>query len=280
MPAAPLETLPEPEPGIEPNVAETDLPVLSNAAENAEYKLLKLKAPPELMARCKPGQFFHLLCPELRLGGSYLRRPMSIYDADPAAGVLSFLYKVTGSGTRALATLHPGERLNVLGPLGIGFDLRPEWRRIAVVGRGVGLATLAPVVDAARRSGRSVLAICSARTPDLLMSIARFQAAGAEVIAVTDSEGTSHPDRLQGILAERARAGQLDATFTCGSDRIIRMLQRLSDEFRLPGQVALEQEMACGLGMCYACVRPIRRDDGTAYLRVCREGPVFPLNEV
>ena len=95
----------------EPAAQELDLPVLANDPVNDEYMLLVLKAPRDLLERCRAGQFFHLLCPAIGGEKPYLRRPMSIYGFYPDRGELHFLYKVTGSGTRALFHLGAGDGL-------------------------------------------------------------------------------------------------------------------------------------------------------------------------
>ena len=263
----------------EPAAQELDLPVLANDPVNDEYMLLVLKAPRDLLERCRAGQFFHLLCPAIGGEKPYLRRPMSIYGFYPDRGELHFLYKVTGSGTRALFHLGAGDGLNVLGPLGEGFRIEPDWQHLMLVARGVGLATLAPLALEANRLGRHLTAICSARSPDVLMSTGYFRDLGAEVITVTDTQGTSTMESVEAIIEERIRLEGVDAFYTCGSNRMLTLLQKLGRRHGIPGEIALEQQMACGLGMCHCCVRPFARDGETVQLRVCREGPVFDLQE-
>ena len=100
----------------------------------------------------------------------------------PPSAQVEFLYKVTGAGTRGLHTLKAGDSLDIMGPLGIGFTLDPNWRHIVAVGRGAGLATLAPLAQAARDAGVGVTAIFSARRPELVVSVDLFRRHGAEVI--------------------------------------------------------------------------------------------------
>jgi dihydroorotate dehydrogenase electron transfer subunit len=125
--------------------------------------------------------------------------------------------------------------------------LNPSWRNIVAVGRGAGLATLAPLAQAARRNGTGVTAVFSARRPELVVSIDLFRGHGAEVITVTDSESTSGPANVEPILRRLIAEGRCDAFFTCGSSRLMRVQQRLAREFGLPGQVAMEQQMACAI---------------------------------
>jgi dihydroorotate dehydrogenase electron transfer subunit len=246
---------------------------------NSQYRLLVLKAPASVLD-CKPGQFFHLLCPQTNRFQPYLRRPMSIYSYIQTEGELSFLYKVAGTGTGAMAELETGDFLNIVGPLGRGFEIKSEWRRPLLLARGVGLATLAPLARECVRLGRPLTAICSARSPELLMSTDLFRSFGAEVITVTDKEGSSGVESLTPLIEGLIHSRSIDAFFTCGSARVMRVLQEIGARHGIGGQVALEQHMACGIGMCQACVRPFRRDGGAVNLRVCREGPVFDLQEV
>ncbi len=241
--------------------------VVRNEPVNAEYRHLVVSCS-EAAAQAQPGQFFQLLCPQPAGEQPFLRRPMSLYGADPAERQVAFLYKVTGAGTRGLDTLRAGDRLDIMGPLGVGFRLDPRWRRIIAVGRGAGLATLAPLARAAKANGTEVTAIFSARRPELLVSVALFERHGAEVIAVTDSESTSGPANVERILRREIADRGCDAFFTCGSSRLMRVQQRLAREFGLPGQVAMEQQMACGIGLCYCCVRDFNRDGEIVSRRV------------
>ncbi len=258
---------------------ERDLQIISNEQVNGEYRLMVLNAPRDVLEACRAGQFFHLLCPALGGENPYLRRPMSIYGFYPDSGELHFLYKVTGEGTRALSHLVAGDTLNVLGPLGIGFTIADDWNHLVLVARGVGLATLAPLALEANRLGRKLTAICSARSEDVLMSVDYFRDLGARVITVTDADGTSSVDHLETLIEKLIAEEGVDAFYTCGSNRMLRLLQVIGERHDIPGEIALEQQMACGLGMCHCCVRPFRKEDRIVNLRVCREGPVFDMQE-
>ena len=253
--------------------------VISNRWVNNDYKHLVLEVNSRAAA-ARAGQFFNLLCPVTDTDKPFFRRPMSTYRADPASNTVEFLYKVTGAGTRGLATLRAEDTLPMLGPLGVGFDLEPTWRNIVVLGRGVGLATLAPLSDLAAAQGVGVTAILSARDHANLMSQQRFRATGATVIEVVDSDGSSAPANVERILRELHREGRADAFYTCGSNRLTMLMQALGNELGIPGQVALEQQMACGIGMCYCCVRAFRKGDDIVSKRVCWDGPVFAIDEV
>ena len=147
----------------------------------------------------QPGQFFHLLCPSPDEGALWFRRPQSVYRVARSSGRIEFLYKIAGRGTKGLATLAPGDMLNMLGPLGVGFRLEPHWKNVVVLGRGVGLATMAPISQLAGERGVRVTAILSARRDDLAMGADLFESAGT-VIKVLDTDGTSALENVEAIL--------------------------------------------------------------------------------
>lgn len=252
--------------------------VVSNEWVNEEYKHIVLKVHPHAL-KAYAGQMFHLLCPSPDGAEVWMRRPMSVYRIDREAGQIEFLYKVEGRGTRGMAVLAPGDDFNVAGPLGVGFRLEPQWKNIVVLGRGVGLATLAPLSQLAAAAGVGVTAILSARSPDVLMSKDMFEGLGARTIAVLDTDSTSAVDNVERILEDIIAQKKADAFFTCGSNRLLKLMQRLGKKHGIPGQVAVEQIMVCGFGACYVCVRTFEVDGQKTLKRVCRDGPVFNMQE-
>jgi dihydroorotate dehydrogenase electron transfer subunit len=252
-------------------------PVVSNDWVNEDYKHMVLVGSAKAVA-VQPGQFFNLLCPSPDAGELWLRRPQSVYRIDRANGRIEFLYKCVGRGTHGLATAKPGDMLNIVGPLGIGFHLKPAWKNIVVLGRGVGLATLAPISQLAGDSGVGVTAILSARSRTLVMADDLFGQVGA-VIPVLDSDRSSDVGNVEKILLALIAARRADAFFTCGSNRLMGLMKRLAKAHGIPGQVAMEQVMACGLGPCYVCVRTFEVNGMKELRRVCIEGPVFDLQE-
>ena len=252
-------------------------PVVSHDWVNAEYKHLVVDASPKALT-VKPGQFFNLLCPSPDEGELWLRRPQSVYRIDQAKRRIEFLYKCVGRGTNGLAKLKRGDDLNMVGPLGVGFSVDPGWKHVVVLGRGVGLATLAPISQLAGESGIGVTAILSARSPEFVMADDLFGKVG-EVIGVLEADGTSVVENVEAILQRLIAQRRADAFYTCGSNRLFQLMKRLAQTHRIPGQVAMEQVMACGLGPCYVCVRTFEVGGKKELRRVCIDGPVFDLQE-
>ena len=243
---------------------------------NARYKYLRLSAPPDVAPRTVAGQFFQLACPVSATEAPFLRRPMSVYGIGPEAERLEFLYHVKGTGTRALERAAAGESLTIIGPLGAGFTFSPQWQRVLLVARGVGLATMAPLVPLAARAGVGITAVLSARSPADLMREEFLRGAKAEVHGVFDSDATSAVSSVEALMRTLLAKQHFDMVYTCGSNRLLELLQRLG----VKGEVALEQQMACAMGVCLSCVRLFNEPGGQVFRRVCCEGPVFALGAV
>jgi dihydroorotate dehydrogenase electron transfer subunit len=147
-----------------------------------------------------------------------------------------------------------------------------------VRGRGIGLATLAPLAQLAAGHGIGVTTILSARTRALVMAYDLFAQAGT-VIAVLDIDRSGDVENVEPILEGLIAAKRADALFTSGSNRLMRLMKRLGRRHGIPGQVAMEQVMTCERGPCYVCVRNFDVNGRRELRRVCIDGPVFDLQE-
>jgi dihydroorotate dehydrogenase electron transfer subunit len=280
----------EPAPGeVGGPVEEALCPVVSHEWVNAAYMHLVIAAPPKALA-ARPGQFFNLLCPSPDASGLWPRRSLSVYHVDAARARIGFVHKVAGVRHSApghgapghngvgLAALKKDDLVNIAGPLGVGFRLDPSWRNIVVLGRGSGLATLAPLAQLAAGCNVGVTAILSARTRDLVMADGQFAQAGT-VIPVLDIDCSGDIENVEKILEGLIAADCADAFFTSGSSRLMQLMKRLGGRHGIPGQVAMEQVMTCEHGPCYVCVRNFEVNGRRELRRVCIDGPVFDLQE-
>ena len=248
---------------------------------NDRYKYLRLSAEADLAGTTRPGQFYQLRCPATGDLQPFLLRPMSVYGVGPEAGPIEYLYNVTGVGTRALSGLAVGSDMDIVGPLGNTFVLEPGFRRIMVVARGVGLATMAPLLQHAARAGIALTAVMSARAPKDLMRDEFLRGLEADVHCAYDSDGSSSVEAMEALVRRLLDARHHDVVYTCGSHRLLMLLQRVLQDYpQTRGEVAMEQRMACGMGVCLSCVRLFDKDGDKQFLRVCREGPVFPIRDV
>ena len=263
------------------NVASHRCEVVEHRWVNKRYKYLRLAAQANLAGATKPGQFYQLKCPATADLQPFLLRPMSVYGVGPDAGTIEFLYNVTGVGTHALSDLDVGGHMDIVGPLGNVFAFEQTFTRVMVVVRGVGLATLAPLVQHAAAVGIKITALMSARAPQDLMREEFLRGVEADVHCVYDSDGTSAVQNVEVLVRRLLDVERPNVVYTCGSHRILMLLQRvLADYPQIRGEVAMEQRMACGMGVCLSCVRLFDNNGDKQFLRVCREGPVFPIRDV
>jgi dihydroorotate dehydrogenase electron transfer subunit len=264
--------------GSSNKIYEVNTKVISNTLVNNNYKHLILSAPSKVLD-IQPGQFFHLKCPNFEDTISFLRRPMSVYQYNKQQRKIEFLYKIQGKGTMAMSSLKHSDYFNIVGPLGKGFELNKNYKNILIVARGVGLATLAPLANLAFEKKINLTIICSARSKEYLMSLELFESLSSSVFTITDDDNTSSVDNLNRLINQFIKNKKVDAIFTCGSSRILKLLKDICEQYNIPGQVALEQQMACGIGMCFCCVKPFRINGEIVQKRVCNEGPVFNISE-
>jgi dihydroorotate dehydrogenase electron transfer subunit len=218
-----------------------------------------------------------------------LPRPLAIFRSDSSRGrhVIEFVYKVVGRGTALLSGLHAGDRLSLTYPLGRGFSIGGEGRNYWLVGGGVGFSTVFPAAAALLRSRVDFEMFIGARTRDALPP--REWTPGAQAPgryhAATDDGTAGFAGRVSEAVHERMeKMGKADVArltlLACGPWEMLKMLALPAVERGAQVQVALENRMACGFGVCWGCVVALRDGDAIAYRRVCREGPVFDAREV
>lgn len=252
------------------------LQVLSNQQVSHRYWHMIVDAS-ELQEKVEPGQFFNIRCADE--WNPLLRRPFSIYKINPHT--LEFLYLVKGLGTRRLSQIKAGETVDVFGPLGVGFTLKENGGPILMLARGVGVATLAALAQKASERQIDSVAVISARTKNDLLAAESLESYGTKVYKVTEEEGNSSVPHVRQLLENIFREHEIRAGYTCGSNRLSRLMQEMAKERGIYAEVALEENMGCAMGVCFACVCDIQEPEGSIRtVRICREGPVFSLDKV
>ena len=248
-----------------------------------EHNLLTV-ATAKIGRRAQAGQFAQIRVPG---DAVFLPRPFSFLAA--AADRCTFLSRAIGPGTRALAGLAEGVELDLLGPLGHGFDLAAAAvGEVILVGGGVGVPPL--VHAAAELAPLTGTALIGAARADFLLCERQFADLGWQVQPATDDGSHGHhgfvTDLLEPVLATAAGPCAQPATvLACGPHPMLRRCAQLAATAGASCQVALEEPMACGFGICLGCairVHTPNPDDpeGPAYALVCRDGPVFPAEHI
>ncbi len=229
-----------------------------------------------------PGQFAHIkTAPSL---DPYFRRAFSIAGYDAEHGRMEFIYRVFGRGTTLLAKLTPGDKVDFIAPLGRGFSLPGRDQTIVMIAGGVGfppLYYLAAYLIANGYNPRKILFFYGGRTRGDLVDIQRIRNLNVDFYPCTDDGSYG----FHGLVTESASMHtiSLDADMTmiysCGPEPMLREVQDFVLQVNMSGEVSLEAPMPCGIGVCLGCIKRSLRFPGT-YVRVCHDGPVFPIGEV
>jgi dihydroorotate dehydrogenase electron transfer subunit len=209
-----------------------------------------------------------------------LPRPMAVYRAKPEPGgaAVEILYKVSGRGTQLLAEARHGERVRLVGPLGLGFALPAPGQRALLIGGGTGIASLHDLAAAARARG-PVVVLLGARSAGDLMGCEDFAALGVELRLATE-DGSAGRTGLVTTLLEEALAepgAGDDLVYACGPTPMMRAAAALAAARGRRCIVSLENRMACGFGVCLGCAVPRA---GGGFALVCRDGPVLAAETV
>ena len=240
--------------------------IVSNEELLSGFHLLWLQAP-KLAQAFQPGQFMMVRCGE---GFDFtLRRPFSLHQV--AEERLALFFKKVGRGTRWLAERQPGDELDLLGPLGRGFSVSPESRHLLLVAGGVGIAPLLFLAQRELLLGRKVTLLLGAKTSSELYPESLLPE-GLHLAITTEDGSAGRKGMVTELLPELALAA--DQIFACGP---LPMYQAMAEmNLEKPVQILLEQILGCGIGACQGCSVPTI----AGLKRVCREGPVFNLEEV
>ncbi len=207
----------------------------------------------------KPGQFL-----DLTIEGFYLRRPISICDAEK--GFITLIYKVFGQGTRSLSSLPTGSVCKFLAPLGNGFQLNDLPHTVQLIGGGVGVPPLFYLARKLIEAGHEVVVILGFRSEKDAFYISEFKRIGCKVKVCTEdgSLGT------KGFVTELIDPSKY--VMTCGPLPMLKALSEICPD----GQYSLEARMGCGFGACMGCSIETRAGSK----QVCKDGPVFMGKEL
>jgi dihydroorotate dehydrogenase electron transfer subunit len=254
---------------------------------------------PDLVAGVRAGQFVHVRTGDY--SGLVLRRPFSINTADAATGIASIHFRMVGRGTEWLAQARPGDRIDMLGPLGRPFEVDPRSHHLLLVAGGLGMAGIRMLADEAVRDGRKVTLLFGAADSAHVYPSSLLPDE-IEYVVATDDGSLGHHGFVTDLAGEYE--AWADQEFACGPHPMLKRLAELasgrrerlgvarlgrkggparaeslgSTQARRKAflQVSMEQTMGCAVGACLGCV--VMGVEGPQ--RVCREGPVFAAEEI
>jgi len=251
--------------------------IILNKKLKGDYRHCIVDAP-SLARRSRPGQFLNI-----KISGGlkpFLRRPFSIHNICDSK--LEILYEVVGEGTELFSNKESGEYLDIIGPLGNGFDYKQvgkqAGRQAILVAGGIGIA---PLLFLAREiKVRNKLVLIGARTRTQVLCEKEFKNSGCDVKIATDNGSYGLKGRvtdlLKKVLCDRRYAIGDMRIYACGPSPMLKTVCNIARQNNIPAQVSLEEHMGCGIGACLGCV--VRTKKGLE--RVCKEGPVFKAKEL
>jgi len=239
--------------------------IISNKEICAGYFEIKVAASAQIVKACKPGQFFMISVPD-----AFLRRPISIHDAKN--GVISFLYKVVGKGTKILSEIKSGE-LSMLGPLGNGYDMPKSINPVIIAG-GTGIASVYFLAASLKHKG--VLYYGAKTTTDLLC-MDKFKKLGWKVMVSTEDGSQGHKGLItECILNSSFLIPNSSLLYVCGPMPMMKAVMKIAEKNNMSGYASLEEKMACGIGNCQGCAVKINGENKMT----CKDGPVFNIKDI
>ncbi len=247
--------------------------ITSNKQFKENYWHLEFKS--EVSAKnALPGQFVNI-----RVGNGIeplLRRPVSIHGVKAAK--VKLFYEVVGTGTQILSPSKSGEFLDVIGPLGNGFDYRraakaKEEKNILVAG-GMGVAPLFFLAEKIKST--KPLVLIGAKTKKQILCMQEFKKLGCAIKLATDDGSAGFKGKVTDLLKIILEQSKPLGLFSCGPQAMLKIVSKIACENKINAQLSLEEHMACGIGACLGCVVSTK----AGYKRVCKDGPVFSSEEL
>ena len=241
------------------------------------YHVLSITAP-GITELTRPGHFV-----TIGIGGEesalLLRRSFAIHQVQSRGvygGTLDIVVGAKGNGTRWLADRRRHDSLDIVGPLGRPFILPKERVNVVLVGGGYGTAPLFMLAEQLRERGCRVDTVVGAATEEQLFGKLELKILSSTLTITTDDGSLGVQGRVTDILPDLMQKSDAAVVYACGPMPMLAAVAEIATEYRAYSQCAVEEAMACGVGVCMTCVLPIIGEDGlTRMLRSCTEGPVF-----
>ena len=222
---------------------------------------------PVLAKKAKAGQFAHIAIP-----GKTLRRPISICDATEKT--LRIVFQVKGEGTKILSQSKVGDEIDILAPLGHGFEI-PENKKIAFIGGGIGVP---PMLYSAKQAD-SAIAVLGFRNKDAIILTEDFEKVCEKVYVTTDDGSAGIHGFTTDVLKEIIN--DVDLVCACGPTPMLKAIAQICKDNNKPCQVSLEERMGCGIGACLVCAcKTLDKNGNAEHSHVCKKGPVYNAEEV
>ncbi|MFQ5868554.1 MAG: dihydroorotate dehydrogenase electron transfer subunit [Candidatus Zixiibacteriota bacterium] len=244
---------------------------------------------PAIARSSHPGNFVHILTS--KAGEPFWRRAYSVHDTDTAAGIFEIIFKVVGRGTSSLSRMKRGNMLNLLGPLGNSFTLPSKRNIVALISGGVGVPPLHFLAKHLIRKENlppgNILFFVGARTKAEHFCLSEMRKLKLKSFPATDDGSFGHRGFVTSCFEEAMQSTSLPLddlkVYTCGPEEMLKEMAKLSAKYNIPCEASLETAMPCGIGACMGCavkVKGTQDRESFDFKRVCKDGPVFPLEKI
>jgi dihydroorotate dehydrogenase electron transfer subunit len=235
----------------------------------------------EIVKNIRPGNFVAISVGDTS-SAMVLRRAYAIYriiDKTPISGVIELVVAPHGSGSKWLAAQEIGTEIDMTVPLGKAFSIPTEPANALLVGGGYGSAPLFGLAEILKARGCKVDMVLGASTAAKIYSPLEGKRSVNSLTLTTDDGSAGIPGRISEALPKIIRAEHSEVIYSCGPMPMLSAVAKVANEFELPHQCAVEESMACGIGVCMTCVIPVRdisnNPSGIRMARSCIEGPVM-----
>ncbi len=241
------------------------------------YYVMSLTAP-GISENARPGHFV-----TLGIGGEessmLLRRAFAIHQVQSRGvygGTLDIVVSVHGKGTQWLVDRRRHDPIDIVGPLGRPYVLPKQAVSTVLVGGGYGSAPLFMLADQLRERGCRVDVLLGAATEEKLFGALELKRLASTLTITTDDGSLGQRGRVTDLLASVMDSSDAPVVYACGPMGMLQRVAQIASSRQAYSQCAVEEAMACGIGVCMTCVLPVIGEDGvTRMLRSCVEGPVF-----
>jgi dihydroorotate dehydrogenase electron transfer subunit len=280
---------------------QTHVKIVSNEQFTEDCWRMLLDSP-QIASEVKPGQFIHV-----KIGGDggpIFRRPLSVFKCVKLNGDglgMEIVYKVVGLGTGLMAGLKQGDTMDIIGPLGHGFELHRDKPIQVLVAGGTGAACLFLLAEEISKAGFQPEVLLGAETKASVILEKEYATLKGEVMVSTDDGTYGYHGSVTEMLDKALHEGKISSdcvVYSSGPEPMLKALAPICQKYHIPTQVSMERHMMCGIGACLACVCKVDpnhvsryRDLGSSHIQfvsdkefgyalVCKDGPVFNINEV
>lgn len=230
----------------------------------------------EISESAKPGQFIEVKCSNGI--DVLLRRPISISNVNKHKGEVDIVFQIKGKGTKALAEKKQEEVLDIIGPLGRGFTVSDSFKRIAIVGGGIGVFPLLFLAGSFKNT--ETITYLGFRNIDQIIMLDNFKQVSDDVKVATDDGSFGHHALVTQVLERDLVTEKFDMIYACGPKPMLKSVIELASKNKLACEISIEERMGCGVGACLGCACMIKEGEDIRYGHVCKDGPVFNAKDI